>query len=253
LLFNEMQLNSLKGQLNPHFLFNTFNTLYGISLEFPERTPDLIMKETIDPAVGLRGFQARKMAFGLGIPNELINQAASFMLKLYDAYEKTDASLVEIAGGGMVFGMRPSPVVVGRERQDTDDAARPVVDSTARKERPMAAVVLDHEQPQQESGGGNDEDQAGPEAVMNRCPCGSPEQRERDDGDDKLESAASGSWLAISGKDFQPAFFSEKLGLLCGSIRVFGSLRVVAGLAQRGHLDFLALAAARRFDHRVTP
>jgi hypothetical protein len=34
----EMQLNSLKGQLNPHFLFNTFNTLYGISLEFPERT-----------------------------------------------------------------------------------------------------------------------------------------------------------------------------------------------------------------------
>lgn len=44
ILFNEMQLNSLKGQLNPHFLFNTFNTLYGISLEFPERTPDLIMK-----------------------------------------------------------------------------------------------------------------------------------------------------------------------------------------------------------------
>lgn len=44
LLFNQMQLNSLKGQLNPHFLFNTFNTLYGISLEFPERTPDLIMK-----------------------------------------------------------------------------------------------------------------------------------------------------------------------------------------------------------------
>ena len=44
LLFNQMQLNSLKGQLNPHFLFNTFNTLYGISLEFPDRTPDLIMK-----------------------------------------------------------------------------------------------------------------------------------------------------------------------------------------------------------------
>src|SRR6476646_3074746 len=59
-------------------------------------TPELILKETIDPAVGLRGFQARKLAFGLGIPNELINQAASFMLKLYDAYEKTDASLVEI-------------------------------------------------------------------------------------------------------------------------------------------------------------
>ncbi|SCY21939.1 sensor histidine kinase [Flavobacterium caeni] len=44
LLLNKMQLNSLRSQLNPHFLFNTFNTLYGISLEYPERTPDLIMK-----------------------------------------------------------------------------------------------------------------------------------------------------------------------------------------------------------------
>jgi len=44
LLFNEIQLNALKGQLNPHFLFNTFNTLYGISLQYPERTPDMIMQ-----------------------------------------------------------------------------------------------------------------------------------------------------------------------------------------------------------------
>lgn len=44
LLLKEIQLNSLRSQLNPHFLFNTFNTLYGISLEFPERTSDLIMK-----------------------------------------------------------------------------------------------------------------------------------------------------------------------------------------------------------------
>jgi succinyl-CoA synthetase beta subunit len=59
-------------------------------------TPELILKETIDPAVGLRPFQARKLAFGLGIPNELINQAAKFMLSLYEAYEESDASLVEI-------------------------------------------------------------------------------------------------------------------------------------------------------------
>lgn len=43
LLYNQAQLSSLKEQLNPHFLFNTFNTLYGISLQFPERTPNLIM------------------------------------------------------------------------------------------------------------------------------------------------------------------------------------------------------------------
>jgi succinyl-CoA synthetase beta subunit len=59
-------------------------------------TPELILKETIDPAVGLRAFQARKLAFGLGLPAELVNQAAKFMATLYDAYEKIDASLVEI-------------------------------------------------------------------------------------------------------------------------------------------------------------
>src|SRR5205814_6122794 len=69
----------------------------GMDIEkVAEETPELILKETIDPSVGLRGFQARKLAFGLGIPNDLINQAAKFMLALYDAYERTDASLVEI-------------------------------------------------------------------------------------------------------------------------------------------------------------
>ncbi len=59
-------------------------------------TPELILKEAIDPSVGLRPFQARNLAFGLGIPNELVNQAAKFMLTLYDAYDKMDASLLEI-------------------------------------------------------------------------------------------------------------------------------------------------------------
>ena len=69
----------------------------GMDIEkVAEETPELILKETIDPSVGLRGFQARKLAFGLGIPNDLINQAAKFMLSLYEAYEKMDASLVEI-------------------------------------------------------------------------------------------------------------------------------------------------------------
>src|SRR5688572_16286814 len=69
----------------------------GMDIEkVAEETPELILKETIDPSVGLRGFQARKLAFGLGIPNDLVNQAAKFMLSLYDAYEKMDASLVEI-------------------------------------------------------------------------------------------------------------------------------------------------------------
>jgi succinyl-CoA synthetase beta subunit len=64
--------------------------------EVAASTPELILKETVDPAVGFRPFQARKLAFGLGLPAQLVNQAAKFMQALYSAYEQTDASLVEI-------------------------------------------------------------------------------------------------------------------------------------------------------------
>ncbi len=60
------------------------------------KTPEQIMKETVDPAVGFRAFQARKLAFGLGIPGALMNQAVKFMQSLYTAYEQMDASLMEI-------------------------------------------------------------------------------------------------------------------------------------------------------------
>ena len=64
--------------------------------EVAAKTPEQIFKETIDPAVGFRPFQARKLAFALGLPSELISQAAKFMQSLYAAYESMDASLVEI-------------------------------------------------------------------------------------------------------------------------------------------------------------
>jgi succinyl-CoA synthetase beta subunit len=64
--------------------------------EVAAKTPEKIMKEQVDPAVGFRPFQARKLAFFLGLPPELINQAAKFMQSLYTAYEQMDASLLEI-------------------------------------------------------------------------------------------------------------------------------------------------------------
>ena len=64
--------------------------------EVAEHTPEKIFKEQIDPAVGLRPFQARNLAFALGLPSHLINPAAKFITALYDAYEKSDASLLEI-------------------------------------------------------------------------------------------------------------------------------------------------------------
>jgi len=64
--------------------------------EVAARTPEQIFKETINPAVGFRPFQARKLAFALGLPAELVSQAARFMQSLYAAYEQMDASLLEI-------------------------------------------------------------------------------------------------------------------------------------------------------------
>jgi succinyl-CoA synthetase beta subunit len=64
--------------------------------EVAAHTPEKIFKETIDPAVGMRPFQARNLAFKLDLPPELIGQATKFILALYDAYDKSDASLLEI-------------------------------------------------------------------------------------------------------------------------------------------------------------
>jgi succinyl-CoA synthetase beta subunit len=58
--------------------------------------PELILKEHIEPAVGLAQYQARKIAFGLGLKPELVNQAVAFLSGLYKAYLDTDASMLEI-------------------------------------------------------------------------------------------------------------------------------------------------------------
>jgi len=59
-------------------------------------TPEKILKEWVDPAVGLVPFQARKLAFGLGIPKELTGKAVKLMTGIYNAFVDTDCSLVEI-------------------------------------------------------------------------------------------------------------------------------------------------------------
>ena len=58
--------------------------------------PEAIIKEYIDPGTGLLAYQARKLAFGLGLAPQLIGQASQFMSGLYRAFEETDASLMEI-------------------------------------------------------------------------------------------------------------------------------------------------------------
>lgn len=74
-----------------------YSTEGGMDIEtVAEETPHLIFKEEIDPRVGLQGFQARKIAFNLGLSGEAFKQMVKFVGALYSAYVGCDASMFEI-------------------------------------------------------------------------------------------------------------------------------------------------------------
>ncbi|MBD0380371.1 ADP-forming succinate--CoA ligase subunit beta [Paenibacillus sedimenti] len=64
--------------------------------EVAEHSPEKIFKEVVDPAIGLQAFQARRLAYNINIPNELVNKAVKFMLALYKAFVEKDCSIAEI-------------------------------------------------------------------------------------------------------------------------------------------------------------
>ena len=64
--------------------------------EVAAQTPEKIIKESIDPAVGMMAYQARKVAAGLGLKGELIGQGAKLLLGVYKTWWECDASLLEI-------------------------------------------------------------------------------------------------------------------------------------------------------------
>ncbi len=69
----------------------------GMEIEkVAEEAPEKIVKVFVDPAVGFRDFEARELAFALGLSGEAFKQCVSFLKALYRAYEETDASLFEI-------------------------------------------------------------------------------------------------------------------------------------------------------------
>ena len=69
----------------------------GMEIEkVAKETPELIYKETIEPAIGFQPYQARKLAFKLGLDAKQINPAVAFMTGLYKAFMECDASLMEI-------------------------------------------------------------------------------------------------------------------------------------------------------------
>ena len=78
--------------------------------EVAENTPEKIFKEEIDPVIGLMPYQARRIAFNINIPHDLIGQAVKFMMGLYNAYIDKDCSIAEInplvvTGDGKVMAL----------------------------------------------------------------------------------------------------------------------------------------------------
>lgn len=74
-----------------------YSTEGGMDIEtVAEKTPSLIFNEEIDPSVGLQNFQARKIAFNLGLSGEAFKNMVTFVTALYKAYIKSDATLFEI-------------------------------------------------------------------------------------------------------------------------------------------------------------
>jgi succinyl-CoA synthetase beta subunit len=85
-----------------------------------EKTPHLIYKEVIDPGTGILPYQARRIAFNLGLSGKAFKEMVKFATALYLAYEKSDASLFEI---NPVFLTSDNRVMAADAKVDIDDNA----------------------------------------------------------------------------------------------------------------------------------
>ena len=83
-----------RGQAKPVFMASAAG---GMEIEeVAAKTPELILKEALEPGYGLAAFQGRNLAFGMGIPAASVNAAVAAMSALAKAYQANDASLAEI-------------------------------------------------------------------------------------------------------------------------------------------------------------
>ena len=64
--------------------------------EVAEESPEKIFKEVVDPILGLMPYQARRLAFNINVPSELVNKTVKFMLGLYQVFIDNDCSIAEI-------------------------------------------------------------------------------------------------------------------------------------------------------------
>jgi succinyl-CoA synthetase beta subunit len=109
----------------------------GVEIEeVARKNPEKILKETIDPVIGLAEFQCRKLAFALGVPAAAIGKMAGVMRGLYRAFDECDASLAEI-----------NPLIITREGEVMALDAKMDFDSNAffRQKEIVALRDLDEE------------------------------------------------------------------------------------------------------------
>lgn len=98
-----------------------YSTEGGMDIEeVAEKTPHLIYKEEIDPSVGIQAFQARKIAFNLGLSDKAFKEMVKFVTGLYKAYESCDASLFEI---NPVFKTSDNKILAADAKVNLDDNA----------------------------------------------------------------------------------------------------------------------------------
>ena len=111
----------------------------GMDIEaVAEETPELIFTEEIDPKIGLQAFQARKVAFNLGLKDDAYKNMVKFVFGIYKAYEGSDASLIEI-----------NPVFKTSDNKILAADAKIVIDNNALFRHPDIALMrdLDEEDP----------------------------------------------------------------------------------------------------------
>ncbi len=103
--------------------------------EIAQREPAAILREVVEPAVGMQAFQARELAFGLGLAPAQVNQAVSAILGAYRAFRELDATMVEI-----------NPLVVTKEGQVLALDVKMSFDDNALFRRPNVSELRDYAQ-----------------------------------------------------------------------------------------------------------
>ena len=108
--------------------------------EVADNTPEKILKESIDPVIGLAGFQCRRLASALNVPSDLIGKISGVMQALYRAYDESDCSIAEI-----------NPLIITKEGQVMALDAKMNFDSNAlfRHKDVVALRDLNEEDPRE--------------------------------------------------------------------------------------------------------